>query len=57
MHVTDRSANLQKLLILRYGFLELAQIIEEDPCTVVRSALISGLAGALASESKYLVIF
>lgn len=57
VHVTDSTAYLEKLLILRYGFLELAEIIEEDARTVVGSTLISRLAGALASECKYLVIF
>ena len=57
VHVTNRATNLQKLLILRNGFLELAEIIEEDARTVVGSTFISGLAGALASECEYLVIF
>jgi len=50
MHITDRAADLQELLILRNSFLVLAQVVEEDTGTVVGATFISRLAGSLAGE-------
>ena len=56
MDVANGSANLQELLVLGNGFLELAQVVEKDTCAVIRATLVTRLARSLAREGQDLVI-
>lgn len=56
MDVSYGFANLEESFILVNGLFELAQVVKEHACAVVSSALVSGLACSLASESQDVVV-
>ena len=57
MHVANRFAHLQELLVGVDGELVLAKVVVEDTCGVVGSALVSGFASSAASECQDVVVF
>ena len=56
MHIADRSAHLQELLILGNSLLEFTKIVEENACAVVTAALITRFTSSLACKRQYFVI-
>ncbi len=56
MDVPDGLADLEELLVLINSSLVLAQVVKEDARAVVSAALVSGLAGSLASEGQDVVV-
>jgi len=56
MHITDCLAYLEKPLVLFNRLLVFPEIVEQDACRVVGTALISGLARTLAGEGKDVVV-
>lgn len=56
MHITDRSAHLQELLVLGDSLLEFAEVVKENARTIVTAALITRFTSSLAGERQYFVI-
>ena len=56
MHIADCLAYLEEPLVLFNGLLIFPEIVEQDTCRVVGTALISGLARTLAGEGKDVVV-